>query len=149
MLLFLDIDGVMVPAMGWKSPDFLNDGFPAFSKKAVNSLQKILSEDDTIILTTSHKSKYSIDEWKNIFKKREVKIEKIKLLPENVNHASRKDEIMNWLNENIINEEFIIIDDDHSLNELPEYLKNHLIQTSSLIGLTEKHAEIIKSITLK
>ena len=33
MLLFLDIDGVMVPAKGWKSPELLNDGFPAFSSR--------------------------------------------------------------------------------------------------------------------
>ena len=31
MLFFLDIDGVMVPAKGWKSPEFLDDGFPAFN----------------------------------------------------------------------------------------------------------------------
>jgi hypothetical protein len=30
MLIFLDIDGVMVCVKGWKSPELLNDGFPAF-----------------------------------------------------------------------------------------------------------------------
>ena len=29
MIIFLDIDGVMVPAKGWKVPDQLDDGFPA------------------------------------------------------------------------------------------------------------------------
>lgn len=148
MLFFLDIDGVMVPAKGWKTPEFLSDEFPAFSIKAVRALQNLIVDNDTVILTTSHKSRFSIDQWKNIFKNRGIVIKKIKLLPDNSNHASRKDEIINWLNANNPNEEFIIIDDDQSLNELPELLKDHLIQTSSLIGLTEDHVEMIKAISL-
>ena len=147
MLLFLDIDGVMVPAKGWKSPEFLNDGFPAFSIKATNILQRLITEDVTIILTTSHKSKFSIDEWKSIFKNRGINIEKIKSLPENLNNHSRKDEIVNWFNVNNIEEDFIIIDDDKSLNDLPDFLKGNLVQTSPFIGLTEEHSEAIKSIS--
>ncbi len=66
MLFFLDIDGVMVPAKGWKSPEFLNDGFPAFSSNATLALQSLISKEDTIMLTTSHKSKFNIEEWKSI-----------------------------------------------------------------------------------
>lgn len=146
MLFFLDIDGVMVPAKGWKSPEFLNDGFPAFSNKAVSVLQSLISEDVTVMLTTSHKSKFSIEEWKNIFKNRGINIEKIKSLPENINNLSRKDEIVNWVRLNNIDEDFVIIDDDKSLNELPYFLKKNLIQTSSYIGLTEEHLAAIKSI---
>ena len=50
MLFFLDIDGVMVVAKSWKNPEFLNDGFPAFSVKATNTLQSLISEDVTIML---------------------------------------------------------------------------------------------------
>jgi HAD domain in Swiss Army Knife RNA repair proteins len=149
MLFFLDIDGVMVPAKGWKSPEFLNDGFPAFSINATSTLQSLISEDVTIVLTTSHKSKFSIDEWKSIFKNRGINIEKIKSLPENFNNPSRKDEIVNWFNVNNVNEGFVIIDDDKSLNELPNFLKENLVQTSPYIGLTEEHLEAIKSIFLK
>lgn len=149
MLFFLDIDGVMVPAKGWKSPEFLNDGFPAFSIKATSTLQSLISEEVTIMLTTSHKSKFSIDEWKSIFKIRGINIEKIKSLPENFNNLSRKDEIVNWFNLNNVDEDFVIIDDDKSLNELPNFLKDNLVQTSPYIGLTEEHLEAIKSISLK
>src|SRR5215210_6124997 len=109
MLFFLDIDGVMVPAKGWKSPEFLNDGFPAFSSKATRTLQSLISAQDTIMLTTSHKSKFSIEEWKRIFKNRGISIEKIKSLPENFNNLSRKDEIVNWFNDNNVDEDFVII----------------------------------------
>ena len=149
MLLFLDIDGVMVPAKGWKNPEFLKDGFAAFSDKATTILQGIISENVTVVLTTSHKSKFSIDEWKNIFTNRGITIKKITSLPENTNHLSRKDEIVNWFNINNAGEDFIIIDDDKSLNDLPDFLKKNLIQTISHIGLTEEHLEAINSILHK
>ncbi len=149
MLFFLDIDGVMVPAKGWKSPEFLNDGFPAFSNKAVRALQNLISKEVTVILTTSHKAKFSNEEWKNIFRNRSINIEKIKSLPENFNNLSRKDEIVNWFNVNNVKEEFVIIDDDKSLNDLPDFLKKNFVQTSPQIGLTEEHSEAIKSILNK
>jgi HAD domain in Swiss Army Knife RNA repair proteins len=142
MLILLDIDGVMVPANSWKKPEFLNDGFPVFSHKATQALQRIISETSAaILLTTSHKSSYEIKEWKNIFKLRGIKVNKINRLSENTNHLNRKEEIINWFNaKNGIYEDFIIIDDDKSLNALPKLLKNKLIQTSASIGLTDELA---------
>ncbi len=101
------------------------------------------------MLTTSHKSKFTIDEWKSIFKNRGINIEKIKSLPKNFNNLSRKDEIINWFNVNNVDEDFVIIDNDKSLDELPNFLKENLVQTSPCIGLTEQHLEALKSISLK
>ena len=144
MLIFLDIDGVMVPAKGWKNPELLDDGFPAFSLKAVQVLKQLIVKNTTVLLTTSHKSRFSIKQWKEIFEKRDLVIDNIKLLEENTNFLSRKDEVLNWFNLNNVNEEFIIIDDDKSLNDLPDFLKNKLILTSTLIGLTENYLDEIK-----
>lgn len=149
MLIFLDIDGVMVPAKGWKNPELLNDGFPAFSSKSSRALQSLMSKDTTVILTTSHKSNYTIDDWESIFRKRGINIEKIKTLDSNANNLSRKDEISNWFKANNINEPFVIIDDDKSLNSLPDFLKKNLILTSPLIGLTDEHLENIRTILNK
>ncbi len=142
MLIFLDIDGVMLPANSWRKPEILEDGFMNFSQAATIALQKIISETTgDIILTTSHKSKYSINKWKNIFKNRNIIANNFSKLPENTLHLNRKDEILNWLNANNIYDNFIIIDDDKSLNELPVAIKDKLIQTNSSIGLTEQIAE--------
>ncbi|MFZ6024317.1 MAG: hypothetical protein ACOYVG_07650 [Bacteroidota bacterium] len=54
MLFFLDIHGVMVPAKSWKAPECLHDGFPAFSTRASRTLQQMMAEEDTVMLTTSH-----------------------------------------------------------------------------------------------
>lgn len=145
MLIFLDIDGVMVPAIGWKSPELLHDGFPAFSHKAKATLQRLIADDTIIMLTTSHKSNFSIEEWKGLFRNRGVDIENVRSLPANVNHLSRKDEIMNWFSVNDFDGDFIIIDDDQSLNELPDFLKGNFIQTSPYIGLTEEHLQDVNA----
>jgi hypothetical protein len=145
MLFFLDIDGVMVPAKAWKSPELMADGFPTFSKRAIAALQNTISVDDTVMLTTSHKANYSIEEWKSIFKNRAISIHHISTLPENRANLSRKEEILNWFHANKVNEDFIIIDDDASLHELPEYLKANWIQTSPMIGLTDEHVAAINA----
>ena len=147
MLILLDIDGVMVTSKSWKKPEILDDGFFAFSIVATNALQKIISETSAdILLTTSHKSKYTIQEWKSIFKLRGIAVKNVYKLPENISFLSRKDEIMKWVNTILDSPDFIIIDDDKSLNSLPSFVKNKLIQTSTLIGLTENLA--IKAIEL-
>lgn len=141
MLILLDIDGVMVPASSWKRPEFLNDGFPNFDPKAVKALQKIIAETNAaIVLTTSHKSKYSIFEWFKIFELREIRVKDIYCLPENSSALNRKEEILNWHDLRINQESFVILDDDKSLNGMPTFLKEKLILTSPLVGLTNELA---------
>ncbi|QTD36499.1 hypothetical protein JL193_10095 [Polaribacter batillariae] len=141
MLLYLDIDGVMVPANSWRRPEILEDGFPEFSTKATRSLNRIISNSSAdIVLTTSHKHKYTLNEWKNIFRRRNININKISRLPRNTKHLNRKEELIKWFNNKRENQ-FLIIDDDKSLNGLPQYLKNNLIQTSGSVGLTEYLAD--------
>jgi len=151
MLILLDIDGVMVPGNSWKKPEFLNDGFPAFSAKATQALQKIISEASAdILLTTSHKNTYTLEEWKSIFDERGLKINKINRLPINTDYSCRKEEIMNWFTSNKIEDDFIIIDDDKTLNALPEFLKSKLVQTNASLGLTDELAdEALKIIKAK
>lgn len=137
MLILLDIDGVMVPANSWKRPEILEDNFMNFGLQATKALEKIISSTSAdILLTTSHKDTFTLNQWKNIFEKRNIKVGKIDKLPKNINHLSRKDEILKWFYANNNNQNFVIIDDDKSLNALPDFLKNKLIQTSATVGLT-------------
>ena len=149
MLLFLDIDGVMVPAKSWKRPELLSDGFPAFSGKAAHVLQALVKADTTVVLTTSHKSNFTIGEWKDIFRKRGIEILHLERLPANVLQQSRKDEILNWFNVNAVRDDFVIIDDDSSLHDLPGFLKENVVQTSPQIGLTDEHLALAKSLLAK
>ena len=137
MLLLLDIDGVMVVGNSWKRPEFLSDGFPEFSNKATIALQKLISETNAdILLTTSHKANYSIKMWKEIFNLRGISTNNIYSLPENKTFLTRKEEIMNWFDSGNQSKEFLILDDDKSLNSLSIFIKQKLIQTNSSVGLT-------------
>lgn len=138
MLIYLDIDGVMVRANSWKRPEMLEDGFYAFSSGAVKALEKLIRFSNAeIVLTTSHKNRYSINEWHNIFNRRNLQVNKISRLPKNIDFLNRKEELLKWFNKDRLSEDFIIIDDDKSLNGLPPFLKEKLIQTSASVGLTE------------
>ncbi len=139
MKILLDIDGVMVPASSWKVTERLDDGFASFSPKSVSNLRKIVSETGaTVVLTTSHKSNYTVKEWQAIFTNRGIDVS-IEKLDENCNHLSRKEEILHWLKKGI-SDHFVIIDDDKSLNDLPAGVKDRLVLTSSLVGLNENDA---------
>lgn len=146
MLILLDIDGVMVPAKSWKSPEISKDGFLAFNKNAVESLNKILNKTNAeITLITSHRSSYSLNQWVSIFNSRGINTLKIQRIQKyNPNkRLTRKDEVLNWLQSNPLNlnKRFVIIDDDKSLNDLPPELKEKLIQPSQYIGLNNDLAE--------
>ena len=138
MTIFLDIDGVMVAANSWRKLEILDDNFPAFTPRAIHSFNRILAETQPqIILTTSHKHNYSIDKWIEIFHNRNIKIDQLSRLPENTLNLKRKDELLQYFNETKLDDRFVIIDDDKSLNSLPEKLKDRLVQTSSSVGLTD------------
>ena len=142
MLIFLDIDGVMTPMKGWSGPPLLEDGFPAFSPRAVKAIRKVLSKNQNakIVLTTSHKGNYSRQEWIQIFRTRGIDHEELDKLSTNTTNVSRRDEIVAWLMQNDADnhEEIMIIDDDKSLFDLPSALKLKLVSTSPMIGLTEE-----------
>lgn len=129
----------------------MNDGFPMFNSRSVKALQRILSETNaSILLTTSHKTKYKVAEWRDLLKSRGITPKRIQRLSTNSLVISRKDEILDWYTKkHILNEEFVIIDDDKMLNGLPENIKNNLILTSSSIGLTDDLANEAISILQK
>lgn len=141
MKVLIDIDGVMVPAHSWKMPEIHADGFPLFSSQAVKALTRILQETNAdLVLTSSHKSKYTPFQWREIFVSRGVPAVQVQTLPPNDAGITRKEELLNWLSSAGV-EDFIIIDDDKSLNDLPSALKQRLILINGLIGLTDPQAE--------
>lgn len=153
MKVFLDIDGVMVHANPSKKLEFDEDGFYKFNEAAIQSLREILAfySDIEIILSTSHRFRYSIEEWLEIFITRGLKINKISRVESPLNFKkSRKDEIINWIELCKFNiEEIIIIDDDKSLNSLSDELKERLILTDSYIGLNQSIFNLKNNLLLK
>lgn len=94
MLIFLDIDGVMVSGVVWKTPELLEDGFPMFTEKSIKGLKSLLSSDSKIILSTSHRNRFTIEERKEIFKKRGIKVKNLERLTSSDFLGKRKDKIL-------------------------------------------------------
>ena len=132
----------MLSAAGWKPVENLEDGFSAFSKKAVDCLQHLVNETNaSIVLTTSHKSTFPLNQWNHIFETRNLNVTICDKLDDNLISLNRKDEILNYLNAHPEIENYVIIDDDKSLNDLPQSVKEKLVLTSSLIGLSQENIE--------
>ena len=81
MLIFLDIDGVMVSGATWKAPETLEDGFPMFLEKAVKSLNSLITTDSKIILITSHRDRFTLPEWKQLFSRRGIQVNEFDKFP--------------------------------------------------------------------
>jgi len=154
-LILLDIDGVLVITPGWKRPEISSDGFMEFNKKAVINLSKIISKTSAdVILTTSHRNNYSLSAWKSIMDKRGIQINNITTIDNyvsNINHKSRLEEIKEWINDFGQEKNYVIIDDDTSLDSLPLSVKKRWVKTSPMIGLddnaTNKAIEILNGVS--
>lgn len=133
----------MIPARPWRAYEISSDGFGMFSKSSVDCLNDIIksSLNPEIILTTSHKNRYGIDDWKNIFSNRGIIKTKISRLNTESLEISRIEEIRSWYFKNQ-NESFIVIDDDKGLNDLDTNFKeDYLVLTKPTIGLDKISAE--------
>ena len=150
MNIYLDIDGVLIPEKSWQTLIPLEDGFSMFNTKSVNSLNKIISHNNAdIILISYHKSDYDIEKWRELLTTRKIIVNNLDKLPDNDNYLNRHDELMEWFNTNDVDDDFIIIDDDKSLNKLTSFYKDRLIQPSSGVGLTENLINIKEKIWKK
>jgi len=151
MLLLLDIDGVMETSPAWKTPKFLADGFYQFNTEAQENLKEIVTQfKPEIVLTTTHRVNYTLDEWRQIFQARGIHITKISKINEAQNNTEirkRNVEIEAWFHQNK-EADFIILDDDKSLHALPQSIKDHWICIDALLGITKGIKEdIIKKMT--
>lgn len=115
------------------------DGFSQFNAIAVEILNEIISKVEKVelILSTSHRFRFPVLEWMEIFKRRMIFADRISILdiqPEE--RSNRKKEIVNWMDICQYNpEEVLIIDEDKSLNGLPQNLKERLLLTNPYTGL--------------
>jgi hypothetical protein len=142
MIILLDIDGVLVTTPSWRATEILADGFMKFNDNAAANLQRLIKETEAnIVLTSTHRDSYPIETWKKIFSQRGILPNSISKLNEKTSIETMLDratEIKEWFDNGGHNCNFVIIDDDLSLNSLPAVIKSKCIMTSPLIGLNEE-----------
>lgn len=130
-----------------------SDGFLRFNEKAARNLARLVAETKaSIVLTTTHRINYTITEWKELFKKRGInpssisKINDFTTLSDMVGRAS---EIREWVDKKVEKENFVIIDDDLSINGLPRTIKDRCVLTKPMIGLDEEATQKALNILFK
>ncbi|MBL7706059.1 MAG: hypothetical protein JNM21_10995 [Taibaiella sp.] len=148
MTLLLDIDGVLETSPAWKTPRLLEDGFYQFNVEAQENLKAIIAQfQPEIILTTTHRVNYTLEQWRQIFQARGMNIAKISKINDAGNSTElrkRNQEIEAWFYKNT-GIDFLILDDDTSLYELPLVIKERWIRIDPLLGITrEIKQEIMK-----
>lgn len=140
MILLLDIDGVLETSPPWKKPEFLDDTFYKFNENSQKNFIEIVDQiKPNIVLTTTHRINYSIIEWTEIFKLRGIhvgQISKINDAKQATDLQNRNIEIEAWFAKHQTTD-FLILDDDKSLNALPDHLKQHWIQIDAMLGITD------------
>jgi hypothetical protein len=140
--LILDLDGVLITTPSWKADDMHADGYSDFNKNCVDNLNKLLLiENFEIWLSSTRRTKKTLKEFNQIFNNRNVRNEIKGFLPIYSSAKNRKEEIELFISqENITN--YIIIDDDKSLNGLENEIKSKLIITELMKGFNqEKYAK--------
>lgn len=125
----MDLDGVLITTPIWKADEMDSDGYSKFNINCVNNLNKLLSQSNfEIWLSSTRRIVKTLTEFNSIFKNRNIESEIKGFLPDYRECKTRKDEIIRFIEEFRISD-FLIIDDDKSLNELDKNYKEKLILT--------------------
>ncbi|RSK43188.1 HAD domain-containing protein [Hymenobacter rigui] len=152
MKILLDIDGVLVTTPIWRKAEVLADGFLKFDESASKNLADIISAtNSTIVLTTTHRINFSLEQWYILFRERGVVASDIVKINEkdSINLlGNRSEEIKAWVDQFGAAEDYVIIDDDLSINGLPNYIKKRWVMTKPMIGLNEEATSKALSILL-
>ena len=145
MTILLDIDGVLETTPPWKRPEMLDDGFMKLNENALKNLSILYKMTNaSIVLTTTHRINYDIDQWKAIFNTRGLNFETITKINDKTEISQLLDrgtEIKEWVDREGINLNYIILDDDHAIHALPNSIKERWVATIPTIGFDKTALE--------
>jgi hypothetical protein len=151
MVILLDLDGVLITTPAWRAVELAPDGFCLFNARATANLAAILAETRaTLVLTTSHRIRYSVAQWTTLFNARGLfpaaitKVNDQATLPP---AGARAGEIAAWVSQHAA-ANYVVLD-DLSLHGLPPALKSRCVFTKPLLGLdaeaTQQALHILRS----
>ncbi len=141
-LLILDLDGVLITTPMWKADEMDSDGYSKFNQSCIDNLNTLLSLDDfDIWLSSTRRTVKSIEEFNTIFINRNITKPIKGFLPVYENCNNRKEEILKFLEE-FKPQNYLIIDDDKSLNDLDEITKEKLVLTELMKGFNQEQLKL-------
>ena len=133
-VLFLDLDGVLITTPQWKQDELDADGYSKFDSKCVNHLNTLLGQQTfEIVLSSTGRRTKNIAVFNRIFSFRGIAKFIDRFLPEYDPIKSRSDELSKFIGDASF-EEFIILDDDKSLNGASVEIRNKWVGTEQHRG---------------
>ncbi len=131
-ILILDLDGVLITTPPWKADEIHSDGYSDFNVESVKNLNELLQfANFEIWLSSTRRTAKSLQEFNQIFRNRNIEGEIAGFLPIHQHRLNRKEEIEYFIEQNQLLD-YLIIDDDKSLNALKD--KSKLVLTELLKG---------------
>lgn len=136
--LILDLDGVLITTPPWKADEMDYDNYSKFNSTYVQNLNTLLTKYTfEIWLSSSRRKTKTIEEFNQIFKNRNLSQSIEGFVPHYPDSKSRKEEIIEFIAQYEI-EDYLILDDDKSLNDLPKSIKCNLILTDFFKGFDDE-----------
>lgn len=145
-VIILDLDGVLVTKPPWRMDELDVDGYSKFNEHAIANFNMLTDDlDFELWLISDRRRGKTLEQLNKIFKNRNINKQLDGMVPI-YGYISRREELQKFISENKI-ENYIIIDDDSSLDELED--KDFWIKTKSLTGfgkeeLNESKLKILK-----
>ncbi|MCW3072045.1 MAG: hypothetical protein JWO44_1935 [Bacteroidetes bacterium] len=139
-VILLDIDGVLIITPPWK-PDVLHaDGYSDFDKKSVAHLNVLLAGANAELwLSSSRCMNKSLEEFNELFSNRGIKQE-LKGYVSGTDDYGRIARINAFLDHEPV-KNFLILDDDASLDDLDAGRKKSWVKTFPLLGFDHERLE--------
>ena len=146
-ILILDLDGVLITTPSWKADTIHIDGYSDFNETCVENLNQLISlVEFDIWLSSTRRTLKTLEEFNIIFKNRGIKQSIKDFIPLYTDCKNRQEEISKFITEFKVSN-FLILDDDKSLNSLEIKMKKHLILTELTKGFNnEKLKESIEKL---
>jgi len=137
-IVILDLDGVLIVTPNWKADEIHPDGYSDFDIDSVKNLNFLMTDlNAELWLSSTRRINKSLHQFREIFKNRNINASLAGFLPSTVIGTERVAEINTFLDHEPI-QNFLIIDDDKSLNKLKSNRKQFWVQTEFLIGFNSE-----------
>lgn len=146
IILLLDLDGVLITTPAWRANELAADGYAVFDTQAVACLNELLAVANCELwLSSSRRKGKSLETFQAIFEARGIVAPLTGLLPVYPSSFSRKEELQAFI-PSLQGQDFLIIDDDKSLNGLAPAYKKRLVLTPYHQGFREEQLALAKAI---
>ena len=145
--MILDLDGVLITTPPWKPDRIDRDGYSEFNESCVENLNTLLASTEfDIWLSSTRRTVKTLNEFNVIFKNRGIKNKIVGFLPVYPDCKTRREEVQKFITDFSVSD-YIIIDDDKSLNGLEPKIKKHLISTELMKGFNfQKLKEVLENL---